>query len=280
MPAEAHDAEVRAPQVAPGDGRGDALVIDGVSKSFGRGADRVHVISDVNLTVQRGQFVTVIGPSGCGKTTLLRIVAGLLDVDGGAVSIFGESVAHATKAKHIGFVPQSPALFPWRSVLANVRLPLQVNKKADRDNRANIDPVEVLKSFGLGHVLDRRPAELSGGMQQRVAIARAFVFDPPILLMDEPFAAVDELTRETLRHELLSIWQANKKTVMFVTHSIAEAIALSDRVVIMGPGSGGIQRIVDIPLPRPRGELIETTDEFHELERIVRLEIRNGWQHR
>ena len=246
---------------------------------FGSGEDRVVALDNASLTIERGQFVTVIGPSGCGKTTLLRIVAGLLSVDAGDVSIFGESVSHAIEAKHIGFVPQSPALLPWRTVIDNVRLPLAVNKKANSDpDRVQLDPAQILASLGLERVLHRRPAELSGGMQQRVAIARAFVFDPPILLMDEPFAAVDELTRETLRHELLSIWQTNKKTVLFVTHSIAEAIALSDVVVIMSSNPGKIQKIVPVDLPRPRAETVESTAAFHELEQEVRTEIRSRWE--
>src|SRR5579863_3210200 len=257
----------------------DDLAISQVSKIFGSGEDRVVAIDNASFTIERGQFVTVIGPSGCGKTTLLRIVAGLLSVDAGDVSIFGESVSHAIEAKHIGFVPQSPALLPWRTVIDNVRLPLAVNKKANSDpDRVQLDPAQILASLGLERVLHRRPAELSGGMQQRVAIARAFVFDPPILLMDEPFAAVDELTRETLRHELLSIWQTNKKTVLFVTHSIAEAIALSDVVVIMSSNPGKIQKIVPVDLPRPRAETVESTAAFHELEQEVRTEIRSRWE--
>ncbi len=256
-----------------------ALVIDGVYKGYGSDAARVSVIENFSLLALRGQFVTLIGPSGCGKTTLLRIVAGLLEVDRGTVSIFGQSVQRASAAKHIGLVPQSPALLPWRTVLDNVRLPLQVNKKPDSDgSRSHADPIAVLESFGLGHVVNRRPAQLSGGMQHRVAIARAFVFDPPILLMDEPFAAVDELTRELLRHELLSIWQANKKTVLFVTHSISEAITLSDVVVIMSANPGTIQSVIPIPLPRPRDDLVETTREFHEVERQIRLELRGSWR--
>jgi NitT/TauT family transport system ATP-binding protein len=268
------------PQTGTTPGQPDsALVIDGVCKGYGPGAARGPVVENVSLSAQRGQFVTLIGPSGCGKTTLLRIVAGLLDVDRGTVSVFGESVRRASARKHIGLVPQSPALLPWRTVLDNVRLPLQVNKKPDSDgSRSHADPIAVLESFGLGHVVSRRPAQLSGGMQHRVAIARAFVFDPPILLMDEPFAAVDELTREMLRHELLSIWQANKKTVLFVTHSISEAITLSDVVMIMSANPGTIRRVIPIALPRPRDDLVETTKEFHELERQIRLELRDSWR--
>ena len=256
----------------------EAVVVDHVSKSFGQGARRVLALDGISMSVKRGAFVTVIGPSGCGKTTLLRIVGGLIGVDSGVVSIFGDPVARAIEAKRIGFVPQSPALLPWRTVLENVRLPLEVNKRGGGDDeRARMDPVAVLESLGLGHVLNRRPEQLSGGMQQRVAIARAFVFDPPILLMDEPFAAVDELTREQLRHELLSIWQANKKTVVFVTHSIAEAITLSDVVVVLSSHPGTVQRAIPVDLPRPREDFIETTRAFHELEREVRMEIRSGW---
>jgi NitT/TauT family transport system ATP-binding protein len=252
-----------------------AIAIDGVTKGFGSGESRTVAIADISLSIDRGQFVTVIGPSGCGKTTLLRIVAGLLDVDHGSVSIFGATIQQAIAAKQVGLVPQSPALLPWRTVLDNVRLPLQVNKNPGGEkSRTSADPRAVLEAFGLGDVVDRRPAQLSGGMQQRVAIARAFVFDPPILLMDEPFAAVDEMTREVLRHELLSVWQANQKTVLFVTHSIPEAIALSDVVVVMAPRPGRIQSVVPIDLARPRGDLIETTPAFHDLERRVRVELR------
>jgi NitT/TauT family transport system ATP-binding protein len=256
-------------------------VIDRVAKGFGKSSDRLVALEDLSLSIERGRFVTLIGPSGCGKTTLLRIVAGLIEADSGNVSVFGETVAQAVSEKRIGFVPQSPALLPWRTVLDNVRLPLEVNRKnggGGQGRPVTLDPVEVLRSFGLGDVLDRRPSQLSGGMLQRVSIARAFVFDPTILLMDEPFAAVDELTRETLRHELLSVWQESAKTVLFVTHSIAEAVALSDDVVVMSPRPGRIQRIVPIDLPRPRGDLVESTPAFHELERQLRLELRRNFR--
>ncbi|HVV76640.1 MAG TPA: ABC transporter ATP-binding protein [Mycobacteriales bacterium] len=253
----------------------EAISFDGLHKSFGRGSDAVKVLDGVDLTIRRGQFVTVIGPSGCGKTTLLRLAAGLIEPDAGSVRLFGAPVASATAAKRVGFVPQAPALLPWRSVLDNVQLPLQVNRRAPKPE-STPDPVGLLNALGLGDALKRRPRELSGGMQQRVAIARAFVFDPPVLLMDEPFAAVDELTRESLRHALLTIWQASGKTVLFVTHSVTEAVALSDLVVVMSATTHGVQRVIPIGLPRPRDELVETTAEFLALERELRLELRKG----
>ena len=245
-----------------------------MSKTYASGSGEVQALADVSLTVTRGEFVTVIGPSGCGKTTLLRLAAGLAAPDGGQISVYGEPVARAVAEKQIGFVPQSPALLPWRTVLDNVTFPLQVNRRHTPAVRP--DPRELLAALGLADAADRMPHELSGGMQQRVAIARAFVFDPPVLLMDEPFAAVDELTREALRHELLTAWQQSGKTVLFVTHSVAEAVALSDRVVVMSAQTHGIQRVIDVPLARPRDDLVETTQKFQKLERELRLELRSG----
>jgi NitT/TauT family transport system ATP-binding protein len=249
------------------------VLVDHVSKVFGSGASRVVVLDDISLSIGRGEFVTIIGPSGCGKSTILRVVAGLLKADSGSVTVDGETVSRATADKLIGLVPQSPALFPWRTVLANVRLPIQVNKSANsgRDLR---DPVDVLTSFGLGDVLKRYPFQLSGGMQQRVAIARAFVFDPAILLMDEPFSALDELNRDQQRLELLSFWQSNRKAVLFVTHSVPEAVALSDRVIVMSARPGRIERVIDIDLPRPRSEAVYGDPEFRKLEDEIRATLR------
>jgi len=259
----------------------NGLEIAGVSKAFNTREGKVVALDDVSLRVARGEFVALIGPTGCGKSTLLRIVAGLLDADSGTVSIFGDSPSRAAAAKQIGFVPQSPALLPWRTVLDNVRLPFQVNHRVD-EARANSyrDPVAVLESFGLGGVMRRRPAQLSGGMQQRVAIARALVFGPSILLMDEPFASLDELTRERQRHELLDVWQSDRKTVLFVTHSVPEAVVLSDVVVVMSGEPGRVRAVVPVDLPRPRGELVETTNAFHEVEQRVRSELRDAWHDR
>ena len=249
------------------------VVIEGVSKSFGRGEDRNLVLHDMSLTIARGEFVSLIGPSGCGKSTLLKIVAGLVRADEGRVAIDGESVSAATRDKLIGLVPQSPALLPWRTVLANVRLPIQLNKRAN-SGRVLRDPEEVLRSFGLGSALKRYPAQLSGGMQQRVAIARAFVFDPGVLLMDEPFSALDELNRDQQRFGLLSFWQSNRKAVLFVTHSVPEAVMLSDRIVVMSTHPGGVHRIIEDKLPRPRGADVYDHPDFHRIESEVRSSLR------
>jgi NitT/TauT family transport system ATP-binding protein len=256
---------------------GEGVIFNEISKRFGDKETGTLVLDNVTLAVRRSQFVTVIGPSGCGKSTLLRIAAGLTTAESGLVTIFGETVESATLNKHIGLVPQAPALLPWRSVLENVKLPLQVNKRHGGSTAR--DPVEILEAFGLGAVLDRRPSELSGGMQQRVAIARAFAFDPAVLLMDEPFSALDEFTREILRHELLEVWERDQKTVIFVTHSVAEAVLLSDVIVVMSAQPGRIRAVVPVDLPRPRGEEIELTPEFVEVERRVRAELRGGWRH-
>lgn len=249
------------------------VVVNGVTKSFGSGRERTVVLDGISLTIARGEFVSLIGPSGCGKSTLLKIVAGLLRADGGRVAIDGESVSAATRDKLIGLVPQSPALLPWRTVLGNVRLPIQVNTKANRD-RALLDPAGVLRSFGLGKALKRYPSQLSGGMQQRVAIARAFVFDPGVLLMDEPFSALDELNRDQQRFGLLAFWQSNPKAVLFVTHSVPEAVMLSDRIVVMKTHPGRIHRIIQDNLPRPRDADVYEHEDFHRIETEVRHSLR------
>ncbi|QEE62131.1 ABC transporter ATP-binding protein [Salinibacterium sp. dk2585] len=247
--------------------------IRGVGKSFGPTDARSTVLQDVDLNIRMGEFVSVIGPSGCGKSTLLKVVAGLLDADEGNVTIDGESVTAATRNKMIGLVPQAPALLPWRTVLDNVTLPMRVNKGTNA-GRATRDARELLESFGLGHAVDKYPSQLSGGMQQRAAIARAFVFDPSVLLMDEPFSALDEMNRDQQRMGLLEFWQSNRKAVMFVTHSVPEAIILSDRIVVMAAHPGRIAEIIPVDLPRPRGEELYATDEFRDLEARVRTSLR------
>jgi len=253
------------------------LVVAGVSKTYGTKDGRTLALDDVDLRVPKGRFVTVIGPSGCGKSTLLRIIAGLDPPDRGEVSIFGESAEFARRAKHIGFVPQALALLPWRTVLENTQLPLTLNRSADTlRTEPTRDPVDLLRAFGLGDVLGRRPAELSGGMRQRVAIARSFVHEPAVLLMDEPFSSLDELTSEVLRRELLDLWQSARTTVVFVSHSVSEAVLLSDEVIVMTRAPGKIAARIEVRLDRPRGDLVEVTGEFREVERQVRLALRGA----
>lgn len=248
----------------------------GVSKTFAAPHRLIPAVDNVSLRVARGRFVSIIGLSGCGKSTLLRIVAGLVEPDAGTVSIFGQPPHAASQAKRIGFVPQTPALLPWRSVLDNVRLALQVNARANHVDDPEGRAREVLGWLGLASARDLRPAQLSGGMRQRTALARALVFDPAILLMDEPFSALDELTREEQGRHLLRTWEANQKTVLFVTHSIPEAVALSDTVYVMSGAPGSIQAAIPIDLPRPRPEGVASTTAFHQLEDRLRFELRRA----
>lgn len=246
------------------------VVVDKVAKSFDtRGGGSVEAIREVSLEIREREFVTLIGPSGCGKSTLLRIIGGLIEPSTGRVELRGKTPNDAQRAKDIGFVFQQPALLAWRTVAANVELPLQVNRGAGRRTGTT---KEMLELVGLEAFADVHPYQLSGGMQQRVAIARALIFDPSLLLMDEPFGALDEITRDGMRYELLRIWSASRKTVLFVTHSIPEAIVLSDRVIVMSARPGEIREIIDIDLPRPRGEEVESRPEFLEYaDRLRRL---------
>ncbi len=268
MPAQTLDVVER-------EGARGGVRMEKVSKSFESGGERHLILEDISLSVGRGEFVSLIGPSGCGKSTLLKLLAGLIEPDSGTIMVDGESVMAATRDKAIGLVPQSPALLPWRDVLSNVTLPIKLNKKANA-GRALRDPVEVLESMGLGSALKLYPAELSGGMQQRVAIARAFVFDPGVLLMDEPFSALDELNRDRQRMGLLRFWQSNRKAVVFVTHSVPEAVILSDRIMVMSAHPGRITGIVDVDLPRPRDSEIFDNPEFENVERRVRRLLREA----
>lgn len=243
--------------------------VNSVSKGFGSVADHHLVLDDISLSIEMGEFVSVIGPSGCGKSTLLKVVAGLCEADVGTVEIDQTTVRAATRGKLIGLVPQSPALLPWRTVLDNVQLPMQVNRRANEGRQVR-DAEEILTSFGLEQAIHKYPGQLSGGMQQRVALARAFVFDPSILLMDEPFSALDEMNRDQQRLELLRFWQSNRKAVLFVTHSVPEAIMLSDRIVVMSAHPGRVHDVVKINLPRPRTVDAYATDQFRDLEGRVR----------
>ena len=248
----------------------DGIRIDGASKRFGT----LEALDPIDLVVAPGDVVTLIGPSGCGKTTLLRMIAGLEEPTSGAIVIDGVSPGEARRRKQIGFVPQAPALLPWRTVEDNARLLLDLNRSANRAT-AN-DPVPLLERVGLGEFRRAFPHELSGGMQQRVGLVRAFALGADYLLMDEPFAALDEITRADMRHLLAELSEPTGAGVVFVTHSLAEAVYLSDRVVVMSPRPGRIVGSVDVPLPRPRLPELEATRQFFDLETEVRAMLLAG----
>ena len=227
-----------------------------------------------DLTVPPGQFASLIGPSGCGKTTLLRAIAGLVEIDSGTVTVGGGSPAAARSARQLGFVPQSPGLLPWRTVRANARLLTTVGRRRSGLDAEQVDA--LLHEVGLSEFLDAYPHELSGGMQQRVALVRAFALDAPVLLMDEPFAALDEITRSEMRYLLLRLCEQRQVTVVFVTHSIAEAVMLSDRVVVMTGRPGRVDADETVGLARPRRPEQEETTEFFALETDLRRRLRTG----
>jgi len=234
----------------------------------------VHALSEVDLTIAQGEFVSLIGPSGCGKTTLLRVIADLEPITAGEVRVNGMTPHEARLARAYGYVFQSPALFPWRTVLANVMLPLQIQgrPKAEAESVAR----EHLARVGLTGFERKYPWQLSGGMQQRVSIARALGFEPKILMMDEPFGALDEITRDRLNEQLQQLWQRERRTVVFVTHSIAEAVYLSTRIVVMSPRPGRILKVIDSPLPAERTLDMRDTPEFMALAHEVREGLAEG----
>jgi NitT/TauT family transport system ATP-binding protein len=262
-----------------------AIEVSGVRKAYGEGPAATVALRGVSLTVEAGTFVSLIGPSGCGKSTLLRLAAGLEAPDQGTVRVHGAAPREAAAAKLIGLVPQAPALLPWLSVLKNVTLPLKVNRGAGKqrarfgtlgNGRPPADMLELLGKVGLGEVAHRLPAQLSGGMAQRAAIVRALGLQPDVLLMDEPFSALDELTRESLQDLLLDLWGELNTTVLFVTHSIAEAVRMSDVVVVMG-APGTVIESVPIALPRPRDPRLLDDPRFHGYEHQVRSSLRSAW---
>lgn len=222
--------------------------IDDVSKIFHTDGEAISALGRIDFEIGQNEFVTVVGRSGCGKSTLLRIVAGLVPPSTGRVVLEGQDVTGPRR--DVAMVFQRPALLPWRDVLDNVLLPVEVLKLDKRAYRRSA--LELLDLVGLSGFERRRPDELSGGMQQRAALCRSLIYDPAVLLMDEPFAALDALTREELSLELQGIWTERRKTIVFVTHSIQEAVLLADRVVVMTPRPGRIARVVEVDLPRPR----------------------------
>lgn len=248
------------------------IVMDHVSMCYQTDSSEVLALKDVSLNIKKGEFVSLLGPSGCGKTTLLRIIADLVQPTTGNIIVSGGSAKEARLARKYGIVFQSPVLYDWRKVKKNITLPLELIGigKEEREKKAE----ELLELVGLSKFKDQYPWQLSGGMQQRVAIARALAIEPEILLMDEPFSALDEFSRERLNEELLSVWNKVGSTVVFVTHSIPEAIFLSDRVFVLSPHPGRLTKVVEIPLPRPRRAELRNNPQFYELI----SEIRNSFE--
>jgi NitT/TauT family transport system ATP-binding protein len=234
------------------------LTLRNISMIYSQRGQRFAALRDVSLEVQAGEFISLVGASGCGKTTLLRIVDGLVPPSRGEVLVNGKAVTKPGPDR--GFVFQQDALFPWRTVLDNILFGLEVRGKVKRDARVRADA--LVRLVGLGGFEHHFPHELSGGMRQRANLARALTIDPDILLMDEPFAALDAQTREIMQSELLRIWRNNRKTVLFVTHQIDEAVYLADRVVVMTSRPGQIKAVLDVDIPRPRDLSVKRTPQF------------------
>jgi NitT/TauT family transport system ATP-binding protein len=246
------------------------IKFSGVKKVFGRGPDAVHAFGPVDMVVEDGEFVSLLGPSGCGKSTLMLMTAGLLDVTEGSVSIGGTPVKGPQT--DIGIMFQDNTLVPWRTVRGNIELQLEMRGISVASKRAEIDA--ILASVHLEDFADRHPYELSGGMQQRAAFCQAMIHAPKTMLLDEPLGKLDAMTRERIRSDLQSLWMEQRPTVLFVTHSIEEAIQLSSKVAVITPRPGRIERVIDIDLPYPRDYEVKRSPEFsayvHETQEIFR----------
>jgi NitT/TauT family transport system ATP-binding protein len=261
------DKEAAAPAALAVEARRLSLV-------FETSDGKVEALSNVDLQIEVGDFVSFIGPSGCGKTTLLRVIADLERPTDGTVLVNGVTPEQARLKRHYGYIFQAPALYPWRTIERNVMLPLEVMGVAREERRARA--AHYLRLVNLSGFERKFPWQLSGGMQQRVSIARALSFDPALLLMDEPFGALDEIVRDHLNEQLLRLWEETGKTVVFVTHSIPEAVFLSTRIVVMSPRPGRIIDVISCNLPRDRRLEIRETPEFLKIARRVRMGLRSG----
>jgi NitT/TauT family transport system ATP-binding protein len=245
-----------------------ALRVSGLTMAFVRGDEANLVLNDLAFEVGEGEFVALVGPSGCGKTTVLRNIAGLTPPTGGTIELYGLPVD--PREGRLGFVFQAPNLLPWRDALHNVLMPVELLGKLTPEH--HVRAAELLRDMGLAGAETKRPSELSGGMQQRVGIARALMHDPEILLMDEPFGALDAITREMLDLQLLDLWSKRKKTILFVTHSIQEAVLLADRVLVMKPEPGEIIKDYHVPFERPRSlDLLIDVGFLEEIRGLHRL---------
>ncbi len=250
------------------------IAAQGLNLVFQTGDGPVHALKDVNLNIAKGEFVSFIGPSGCGKTTFLRCVAALETPTDGTLTVNGMTPDQARQARAYGYVFQAAGLYPWRTIGGNIRLPLEIMgfPKADQEARVK----RTLDLVELSGFENKYPWQLSGGMQQRASIARALAFDADILLMDEPFGALDEIVRDRLNEELLRLWARTEKTILFVTHSIPEAVYLSSKIVVMSPRPGRITDVIDSPLPRDRPLDIRDSSEFIAIAHRVREGLRAG----
>jgi NitT/TauT family transport system ATP-binding protein len=251
-----------------------AIDVRNVSLTFETADGKVDALSNVSLQVADGEFVSFIGPSGCGKTTILRVIADLQQPTAGTLLVNGMTAEQARLARRYGYVFQAPALFPWRTIEKNLKLPLEVMGFSDSEQRQRA--ARYLALVNLTGFERKFPWQLSGGMQQRVSIARALSFDPALLLMDEPFGALDEIVRDHLNEQLLQLWDKTGKTVLFVTHSIPEAVFLSSKIVVMSPRPGRIIDIIDCDFPRDRTLEIRETPEFLKIAQRVRVGLRAG----
>jgi NitT/TauT family transport system ATP-binding protein len=248
------------------------VTVRGVDKRFGAGAETTTALQAIDLAIAPGEFVSLIGPSGCGKSTLLRIIGDLTAPSVGAVTVNGKPAGAARRDRDYGIVFQAPVLFDWRTIEQNVELPLEIIGVARGERRRRAS--EMLALVELSDFARHHPWQLSGGMQQRAAIARALAFEPRLLLMDEPFGALDEMTRERMNDELLRIWERTGTTIVFVTHSIPEAVFLSSRIVVMSPRPGRITDLVEVDLPRPRTDASRESERYFELVTRVREALR------
>ena len=251
-----------------------AVDVRNVSLTFETADGKVDALSNVSLQIADGEFVSFIGPSGCGKTTMLRVIADLQQPTAGTLLVNGMSAEQARLERRYGYVFQAPALFPWRTIEKNLKLPLEIMGFSDSEQRQRA--ARYLALVNLTGFERKFPWQLSGGMQQRVSIARALSFDPELLLMDEPFGALDEIVRDHLNEQLLQLWDKTGKTVLFVTHSIPEAVFLSSRIVVMSPRPGRIIDIIDCNFPRDRTLEIRETPEFLKIAQRVRVGLRAG----
>lgn len=259
---------------APAKPRTSVVSAKNLSLTFQTNDGPVHALSDVNLEVGKGEFVSFIGPSGCGKTTFLRVVADLEQPTGGEISVNGVSPETARKDRAYGYVFQAAALYPWRTIEKNVALPLEIMGYSKSEQAARVR--RTLDMVNLTGFEKKYPWQLSGGMQQRASIARALSFDADLLLMDEPFGALDEIVRDHLNEQLLELWARTQKTILFVTHSIPEAVYLSTRIVVMSPRPGRVTDVIESPLPAERPLDIRESKEFLEVAHRVREGLREG----